>query len=180
VEVFVACLLLLPGSLRPMAAQSSPSDEYRKKAALIHKIAKFVHWPTQAFPGSSSPICIGVLGDDPFGNDLEQALEGKQLHGRPLTIRRIQAVSQAKECHVLFISRSEEEHIESILATLTDVAVLTVSESKGFINHGGIIKLVGSTQFEINSGAMSRANLRIGSDLYGVALRVVRAKESRN
>jgi len=43
------------------AQEDSQPTEYQIKAAFIFNFAKFVEWPTAAFPKASSPIVVGVL-----------------------------------------------------------------------------------------------------------------------
>jgi hypothetical protein len=79
-------LLLLLGFR--LAAQSAA--EYELKAAFLYKFASFVEWPDAV---SNGPPCIGVLGDDPFGPALDEAVKGKSYHGRSFEIRRFKLSS---------------------------------------------------------------------------------------
>ena len=46
-------------------AQPAVSNEYKVKAAFLFNFVQFVEWPRGAFANSDTPICIGVLGEDP-------------------------------------------------------------------------------------------------------------------
>src|SRR5207244_10853841 len=70
-------LALAIGGLAGASALGQPVDEYQVKAAFLFNFAKFVEWPPQAFPSASAPFSICVLGQNPFGRSLQEAVEGK-------------------------------------------------------------------------------------------------------
>ena len=70
----------------PGAALAAASSEYQVKTAYLYNFAKFIQWPAGAFADSSSPIVIGILGEDPFGNSLDQVVSQRQAQGRSLRI----------------------------------------------------------------------------------------------
>jgi hypothetical protein len=73
-------------------------------------------------------------------------------------------------CQILFISRSAPG-IASALRGL-EPGILTVGESDGFLEYGGMIRFVIAGQrvrFDINAGAAVAADLRISSQLLRVA-----------
>src|SRR5580658_1138661 len=110
-------------------AQNSQPSEYQIKAAFIYNFARFVDWPTQAFADSTSPMTIGLLGENVFGDNLQQAINGKMIKGHPLQFKQFDSVPDATNCQVLFISASEKSHLSRILARLRGTCVLTVSEN---------------------------------------------------
>ena len=50
--------------------------EYRVKAAFLYNFAKFVTWPSAAFPNPAAPIVFCVAGEDPFGDGCKEPLVG--------------------------------------------------------------------------------------------------------
>lgn len=69
----ITCFVLSLGLLLAAArghAQAPPS-EYQLKGAYLYNFAKFIEWPPKAFEDGKVPFIIGVLGDNPFGGDLE-------------------------------------------------------------------------------------------------------------
>jgi len=158
-------LLLMCGSGRAQDAQPS---EYQVKSAFIFNFAKFVEWPPKAFAEPSAPLCIGVLGENPFGRELEQFLRGKTLNSRPLTTVQFRTVREAKACHVLFVSASESKRLPEILRELGGTSVLTISETANFIESGGMINFFregNKFRFQINDQAARDAGLKIASKL---------------
>jgi len=167
----MAISVLLPAIVRT-PAQAAPPSEYQLKAAYLFNFAKFVEWPTGAFAQATSPMVIGVLGDNPFGGDLERTIHGKSINDHPMQVRAVQSLGDAKQCHILFISPSEKKRLPEIVAALRGVPVLTVGESEGFPEAGGMINFVlegNKIRFQINNDAARNAGLKISSKLLSLA-----------
>jgi hypothetical protein len=159
---------LLGASSRPCEAADAPSREYVIKAAFIYNFLKFVDWPPASGGG---PITIGVIGSNPFGAALTQ-LNGKSVKGRTIAVRQLNTVAEAEGCQVLFIPASDADRQRQILEALKSSSVLTVGESKGFAQRGGIINFVvqdDRVRFEVNPSAAERARLSISSEMLKLA-----------
>jgi hypothetical protein len=153
-------------------AQDSPPTEYQIKAAFLYNFAKFVQWPTQAFASPTSPIVIGVLGENVFGDDLEKTIRGKVINDRPLQFKQFHSVTEVTNCQILFISTSEKNSLPKILDGLQGASVLTVSETDRFTEAGGMINFViedDKIHFQINNEAAKKARLTISSKLLSLA-----------
>ena len=170
VRFLVALALVgIPLSARVSARESG---EYQVKAAFLYNFAKFVDWPGDAFSEGSAPLVIGVIGIDPFGGELEKAIKGKNVGGRPLAVRRLKWGQDLRSCHILFISSSERRHLRQITESLRGASVLTVGDMEQFNQQGGIINFVleaSKVGFEINSRGAAQARLRISSKLLALA-----------
>ena len=162
-------ILLGAGALR-LSAQTSA--EYQLKAVFLFNFAQFVDWPPKAFPEPQTPLVIGVLGEDPFGNYLDETVRGEKVNGRPLAVQRYRRVNEIKICHVLFISHSESDRLEQIFASLRGRSILTVGDVDDFCLRGGMIRLVNEKnkiRMHINLEPVKAANLTISSKLLRVA-----------
>lgn len=160
----------------PLRAQSEPQlTQYQVEAAFLYNFAKYVTWPPQAFAGPDAPLVIGVLGDDPFGDDLTAATaRAKTVQGRPLQVVRGRSAAELARCHILFVSSSEESRLAQHLAVLNraNSFALTVGETDDFLRAGGMIRFVVETnkvRFEINAANAERAGLAISSKLLSLA-----------
>jgi uncharacterized protein DUF4154 len=154
------------GGTWPVQTQQTP--EYRVKAVFLFNFAQFVEWPPGAFPDSQAPVVIGVLGEDPFGSLLEETVRGEALGGRPFQVRRYHTVDEIKACQILFISRSESDRLQEILAGLKGRPILTVGDGEGFSVRGGMVRFVmdkNRIRLRINLEAAQAANLTISSKL---------------
>lgn len=163
-----AVLVAAPAGL---ARAQTDFEEHEVKAAYLFNFTKFVMWPPEAF-ADGSPIRLCVFGQDPFGKTLDRLVQGESLEGRELTVVRPDRIQELKSCHVLFISRSERGRLNEILADLRGTSVLTVGETDGFLQRGGLINFIrqgGKVRFEINEKAAERAPLKISSKLLRLA-----------
>jgi hypothetical protein len=142
--------------------------EYQVKAAFLYNFAKFIEWPSDVLTDPNSPFILGIVGEDPFGADLEQTISGKVVNGRRLVIKRFKQGQPLDSCHILFISSSEQGRLTQILDSLKGSSVLTVGEAEHFTRSGGIINFTlkdNRVRFEINLAAADRARLKISSKL---------------
>ena len=171
--MFYCCLSVLLGLATGGWAQETQPSEYQVKAAFLYNFAKFVEWPAQAYSKPDSPIVIGVLGKNVFGADLEHTIHNKMINSRPLEIREFHSTEEATNCHILFISPSERDHLSKVLVALQGTSVLTVSETDQFIEAGGMINFVveeNKIHFQINDDAAKKSGLKISSKLLSLAI----------
>lgn len=147
-------------------ARSAPASEYQVKAAFLFNFATFVEWPPNAFSDANAPFVIGVLGEDPFGSYLDETVRGESVNSRKMIVQRYRSPADIKSCHVLFISRSEGDRMDQIVAQLKNRKILTVSDTDGaqgvmirFTKEGNRIR------FKIDAQAAKAANLTISSKL---------------
>jgi hypothetical protein len=163
-------VLLVAG--RGLSAQAVRASEYQVKAVFLFNFAQFVDWPAEAFPATDTPLVICVLGNDPFRDALDRTVRDERVGGRPFQIQRYQSVDEIKNCHILFIGRSEGNRPEVILAGLKRRPILTVSDADGFAERGGMIRFVtdrNRIRLQLNLAATEAAHLTISSKLLRVA-----------
>lgn len=179
-RVLALILLVAAGNLRAGVAgadRHSPlALEYEIKAVFLANFAKYVEWPEHsALADPKAPIVVGVLGEDPFGRALDEAVQDKTAHGRRMVVRRYRAPEQVKGCHVVFVSSSEVKQAGEILRALGKDGVLTVDENRSLPPAGSMITFTmdhGKVRFEIDVDAARRAGLRISSQLLKLAAAV--------
>jgi hypothetical protein len=155
-------------------AQESPPTEYQLKAAFLLNFAKFVEWPPAAFAGATSPMVLGILGENPFGDILERTIRDKTINSRPLVVKEFHSSAEATNCHILFIGASEKARLPELLAGLRRASVLTVGETDRFTETGGMINFVrqgNKIRFQINEVAAKSVGLKISSKLLSLAAR---------
>ena len=164
------CLLWL-GLCAPGLSPAQVSREYDIKAAFLYNFITFTDWPEEAFNSPESPYVIGVVGDDPFGRVLDDIANGERIKGRPLVVRRVTQVGDARRSHVLFISSSEERRVSDILRRLRGHPVLTVGDVPGFAAAGGGVNFTMGERvgLVINPAALRAAKLNMSSKLLSLA-----------
>jgi len=154
------------GTAAPAPAQASP--EYQLKAVFLFNFAQFVHWPPPDLTEPQAPLVIGVLGDDPFGPALDNAVRGEQVNNHPLVIQRYRRVEDIGDCHILFISQSEAGHLDQIFSRLKGRSILTVGDADQFTRRGGMVRFItekSRIRLRINLEVARACNLSISSKL---------------
>jgi YfiR/HmsC-like len=159
----LALLLLFNG-----AFAASVPGEYQVKAVFLFNFTHFVEWPADAFADAQAPFVIGVLGQDPFGSALDEAVRGESVNGRPLVVQRYSGVADLKRCQILFIDRSIDGEIEKALEALAHQRTLTVSDLDSGTPRSVIIRFLNENQkirLQINVDSARSAGLTISSKL---------------
>ena len=194
----IVLILALFGTPIPAGAESdsAPGREYQIKAAFLYNFIKFVDWPKEKMADSNEPIIIGIIGKDPFGRVFEP-IKNKKVKNRIVVIKRFKSFEEIKKlgehdkaefdrninylrkCHLLFVCSSEKDKVKEVLALVKDHSVLTVADTKGFLESGGTINFLmedKKVRFEINVTAAKKSKLKISSKLLRLAKRVVKEK----
>ena len=125
---------LLGGFIRPFCALSCARvsaqgisgsfREYNVKAAFLYNFAKFIEWP--AAENRLPHIVLGVVGDNPFGPILEQALRGKTVRRKKIQIKRFAGIRDLELCDILFVNLADKNQLEAVLSVVKETPVLTV------------------------------------------------------
>jgi hypothetical protein len=165
-------------ALLAQTTEASTHDlEYRVKAAFLFNFTRFVDWPPDAYASTESPLEICIIGNDPFGQNLDEAMAGKLVDRHPLKARRIRQPSEAETCEILFVSTSEQARQRELISALNGHPILTVGETPDFIQDGGMVRFLlvdGKIRFIINQRMVELAKLTVSSKLLSVAHSVVR------
>ena len=151
------------------------SSEAQLKAAYLYNFAKFIHWPEDAFADKQSPLVIGVLGKNPFQDELAP-LAMRTVRNRLIIIQPFKDINEIELCHLLYINPPVVGTLQAVLKALRSTATLTVGDSSSFANLGGIIQFVtrrGRLRFIINLEAARANNIKIDSQLLSLAVEVL-------
>jgi hypothetical protein len=150
--------------------------EYNVKAVSLYAFGRYVTWPESVFAEPNSPFVIGVLGDNPFGDALDQIAAKKTLNGRPIVVRHFTSPDEYAPCHILFVTRSTQHELEAkLFQRVAGQPVLLVGESTGFAERGGIINFYQSgsnVRFELNADKAVEAQLSLSAKLLSLGTKV--------
>jgi hypothetical protein len=163
--------LLMFSTVFFMSGQTSVPSEYQVKAVFLFNFAQFVEWPPSAFPSDQAPIIIGILGDNPFGSYVDNIVANEKINGHPLIVNHYKNVDEVKNCHILFINKSEND-LNTIFSSLKGKNILTVSDSPDCLKQGGMIRFVtknNKISIQINLDNAQANNLVISSKLLRLA-----------
>jgi hypothetical protein len=171
--------------------------EYRIKAAFVYNFVKFIDWPEEKMADTNEPIVIGIIGSRDFIKAFDP-VRHKKIKNRRISIKYFegyeklrksptgdnsqwnQRMTILKNCHVLLLCSSDDARIDNlrqIIGELKVSPVLTVGETRGFLESGGIVNFLvedKKVRFEINAAAAKKSELRVSSKLLRLAKRVIK------
>lgn len=135
------CIILIiqRESTNNVSADSS-TKEHDVKAVFLYNFIHFIRWPDTVLT-PTSPITLCAIGDSQVVDSLKMVISGKAKTTKtPVALAHLKAHDDLSDCHIAFVSRSEQGNYPRILAPLAPKPVLTVGESDNFIDQGGIIE----------------------------------------
>jgi hypothetical protein len=165
---WVAVVLWMCGGALPGVGVS----ELEIKAAMLYNFLKFVEWPEAAGWSRKAPFVIGVHGSGNFADVLARTVGERTVQGRPVLVRQLQDLSEARACQVMYVSGAHPGKTIAVIEAARHAAILTVGDAAGFARQGGMIGFVmvdSRTNFEINVEASQRAGLKVSSKLLRLA-----------
>lgn len=169
----LAAALAALASLVPLRPAWSITPEYVVEAAYLFKFTPFIEWPSTAFSGPTSPFYLCVLGADPFGASLDQAVAGHQVGDHPVRVRRLQSLDGADGCHILYIGANRAQ-AAAALSKLRGAPVLTVTDRSLGVS-GGVVEFLikdGHVRFTIDATAAAANRVVISAKLLSLAASV--------
>ena len=163
-----------------VASKQRKVSEYEIKAVYLYNFVLFVEWPEDE---NKKELTIGILGKDKFGTSFN-SVKGKKIKHKQQTLRikrfgKYNSTVDITKCDLLFICQSESLYFREIIRRLKGKSILTVADTKGFLEKDGMINLVKigtRIKWEINYSMAKQAKLRISSQLLRNAARVLDAK----
>ena len=149
--------------LAAVAASAQPTaPENQIKGAFLAKLSQYIEWPAATFAKADQPIVIGILGEDTFGREFDVSLRAFKVAGRAVQARRLRRVEEAKGCHLLYVSPSENGNLRTILTALRSQPILTAGDHPEFLKLGGALRFWRkgeSLAFHISADALREAQI---------------------
>ena len=152
--------------------ETSPTTERQVKALCLLNFAKYVEWPEQVFADASSPIVIGIVGENKFQDDLKDVMADKRVGGRKIVVKAVASDNDYRKCQILFIGAADTRQEADILKGLKSLPMLTVGETEQFVEDGGMINFTtkeGKVRFDVDLNAAHSVGLGISSKLLSLA-----------
>ena len=158
------------------AGKEEPLPAYEIKSAFLYNFARFIQWPSKKFDQPDSPLIIGIIGANPFGDYLAKLEDkAKPIGSHHIKVEIYSSAKDARNCQILFIAAPHARTVK-IIEQLRGYDVLTVTDEvdeDSFKSEGAVINLVTTAKktvrFEINVDAARRAELNINSSLLNLA-----------
>ncbi|OHX66016.1 YfiR family protein [Flammeovirga pacifica] len=176
---FKKLLLIISGFIFLLSIENAHAqfDEYERKAAMVNTFAKFVNWPTKAFK-ENNKLVLGILGDDPFGDVIDNMFKNRYVNGRQWEIRRGNSIKDLKGSHIVFMTQGfSNDEIKSLLSEIyekNNSFVLTIGDNiPNFCKNGGIINLTPNGLYTLNIVSANKAQLTIDVKLLNLASDII-------
>ena len=151
----------------------SVAEKYQIKTMFLYNFVNFITWPNSAFTSNNDPCWICLFGQDLFDQLIDITVKNKKTHNRSLTVERINHLSHLPCCHILYLNISQQSQLTRIFDITKDYSILTVSEMKGFIIAGGMIKFFNENnkiRLAINPKALNKVQLKPSADLLRLSI----------
>ncbi|MFZ6672782.1 YfiR family protein [Undibacterium sp. Xuan67W] len=168
----LAALLPLCIASPALADDVADAPEYALKAVYLNNFALFTDWPES----TDEALEFCVFGKDPFGRFLEKAAQ-KRIRGKTIRIRRAVSSADLKNCHLLFIPAAERENFNRIAPSISQQAILTVTETSHIDEKYPNVMIVivqdgSNVMFDVNQNVAKTAGLTLSSKLLRLARNV--------
>jgi hypothetical protein len=159
--------------------QTLSKQESQVRSVFLYNFTQFVEWPPESFAKPDSPLIIGIVGNDPFGNVLQETMRNEIINGHPLIVQYFNKVEDIKTCHILYINLTKSEQFKHVFDYLANQNILTVGDAVNFSKQGGMIRFFtenNKTRIRINLDEVKERKLTVSSKL----LRLAEVVESAN
>ena len=167
-------ILALAALCAAALAHAQQASEAALKAAFIFKFAGYVEWSIATPQSADTPLVIAVSGADEVATELERLVPGRNINGRPVTIRRVRD-EPIRGMHVLFVGRGDPAARAMVNAGRQQGA-LVVTETERGLELGSAINFVPLDDrigFDVSLENAERAGIRISARMLAVARKVV-------
>lgn len=146
-------------------SHAQPS-EYLIKGVILEKLTRFVTWPESALnmEDTTQNFVLGVIGNNPFENLLEEIYRHQTIKDKPVEIRYLTALTQIDKCHLLFISNISTNNLKKVLNLVKDRPILSISDNETYSGKGVMINLKiekSKVRIEIDERAIKTSDLLV-------------------
>lgn len=176
--ILLPCFAGTEGAKAQAAIESPASVEYQVKAGYLVTFAKFVDWPTNAL-SKNDRLRIGIVDNGKSYSIIAAALSGKSVGPHEIETVLVKSFQDLKSFNMVFVTRSQSKRVLDVIRSVGTAPVLTFGETDGFAVEGGCINFTMSgkkIRFEVNTGAVESAGLKISSRLACMAA-IVQTKQ---
>jgi len=123
--LILLALFLTTAANGQTAAQKKAFDN--EKVILISKFIKNVTWPNQV---SGDKFVIGVYGDRPFYNFVQDYYIDKTVTGEDVTVVFVDSSATAKMVNLLYVPPAHQRKLERLASQVSGHNVLVMGESR--------------------------------------------------
>jgi hypothetical protein len=145
--------------------------DYTYKAIFVYNFIKYIEWPA-----AGQQFKIGVLNGTPeVMTAFEKMIEKKSGEGQKIVLENYNSATAVSNCNILFIPDNQSTTLAEVSAKMAGKPTLIVTEADGLIKKGSGINFIvvdGKLRFELNRSTLKSADLKVSSNLLGLAILV--------
>jgi hypothetical protein len=183
--VLLLATFVVAGDRRALAVEPVLDVEKaaRVKAAYLLNFIRYSQWPEDAFDSPDSPIVLTVAGDCPQAEVLDEVVRRAQpVAGRPVLLQRAPyGIDEAdrrefyrslEQSHLVYVCSLGPESISGMLDRLAGSLALTVGDTPGFVEQGGMIGFVFEQDrilFQADPKAIGRSRVTVSAKVLKLA-----------
>lgn len=171
-------MLLIAGLCTFVSIARAAVNEEDLRAAYLFNFASLVEWPTKALPAAATQLTLCHVGQDDASNgrgiEALMRLAGRKVNEREIVFKRVQAISELKNCQIAFVGELEKGNANKLSDVLRSSAVLTVAMERDVTNNARDIAILLAIDadrmvFQINDDYAKRTGLVFSSKLMRLA-----------
>lgn len=135
------------------------------KASYLFKFANSNEWPDNTEKG---PFKIAIYGNDNIYQELLSKYATKAIGDQNLEIIDLKEPTANTFFHMIYVSNSEPDAINSILKSVGNKPTMIIAEGRDNLKKGAMMCFVtieSSTRYVINSEAAQKRNITLGSTI---------------
>ena len=158
-KLLSALLMLLT---LPLFALGVTADEDSEQfVTFVKKLDKHVTWPKdRATEGNGKLFVVAVIGKSPITDRLKKINSEKTSNGKKFKIRTVTPDLLPANAHVLVVTTSDSQLLQSLARKLKGSGTLIVSHGKGLGQAGGMVNLYGE-----NTDGKKRFRVEVNLDV---------------
>ena len=133
----------------------------------------FIHWERE----TKNPIIIGLVGDSTLEREIQIIADKKKAAGasRGFVVTKITDIEkELPTVDVIFLPKGSESSWPTIIPKAKELGILTVGDSSGFLEAGGLIEFVikkNRLRFTLNLEAAEDYRMGFSSKLARLAVK---------
>lgn len=157
-------------ALAGMPAFAADITEYELKAALLYKFAQFTTW--RSLPATEFTLC--VLGENPFGDELDKLVE-KKLFQLPVKIKHPASAEAARPCQIAYLNPDGRRELAKWVGAFGILPILTISDAPDAWREEVMIVFTvepNGVKFKINLTAARAAGFTLNAQMLRLAQEV--------
>ena len=88
---------------------------------------------------------------------------------------KVNSIAEIRKCNILFVPEAQSASLKEILAKVSSLSVLVITESPGMGKQGSCINFIpkdGKLTYELNQSALSKQNLKASSEITRLAIMI--------